>query len=341
MQMPDHSRRDLQTGYHANAASNAIIYQELARILATTRDPGIPIVVLKGTALAATTYANWALRPLSDIDLLLHRRDLEPVMAALKALRYREAYPGRDTDLDPILGYDVHLRGGPNDRVIVDLHWKLIGGDADWRAPSTQWFWEETQAWERENEQRGEGRQRTPTVFQLTPTAQLLYSAAHLTLQHGGASARLIWYYDLHLLLTRQRSHLDWEQLLARAREFRWTAALLAALRGAQERFGTPLPIELLDTLEQAQDQRSARIVARKASAVQSRTTATRDKFTSLTWPARLRLAWSIAFPSPTYMRWRYEPRPTWLWPLYYPYRWFDIARDSLSTLWQIANDRQ
>jgi hypothetical protein len=39
-------------------------------------------------------------------------------------------------------------------------------------------------------------------------------------------------------------------------------------------------------------------------------------------------------------MRWHYKPRPAWLWPLCYPYRWLDILREGLSTLWRIARNR-
>lgn len=345
-QMPERTRDELQAAYYANAAYNAIMYRELDRILAATGSRAIPMVVLKGTALAKSAYVNSALRPLRDIDLLLHRRDLVPAMEALQALGYREAHPTRDTNLNAMLGYDVHFRGGPEGGIVIDLHWNLIGGDADWRSPPTTWFWSQTRPWERGNESRDGGRRAAkpgdrPPAFQLTPTAQLLYSAAHLSLQHGGAQARLIWYYDLHLLAASQPCEVDWEQLSARAHQFRWAAALLAALRGTHERFGTPLPASFLHSLEHHQDHQSARVVARKARAVQSRTTVTRDKFTSLDWPGRLRLAWSIACPAPTYIRWRYKPRPVWLWPLYYVYRWYDMARDGLATLWRLATDQQ
>jgi len=36
-------------------------------------------------------------------------------------------------------------------------------------------------------------------------------------------------------------------------------------------------------------------------------------------------------------MRWRYRPRPAWLWPLWYSYRWFDMARDGVATVWRIG----
>jgi len=61
------------------------------------------------------------------------------------------------------------------------------------------------------------------------------------------------------------------------------------------------------------------------------------DALMALNWRTRLRLAWGVACPSPAYMRWRYKPQPTWLWPLYHPYRWFNILGDGLATLWQMV----
>ncbi len=44
--------------------------------------------------------------------------------------------------------------------------------------------------------------------------------------------------------------------------------------------------------------------------------------------------------PQPAFIRWRYKPRPAWLWPLYYPYRWFDFLFDGLRTLLLLARRR-
>jgi hypothetical protein len=53
---------------------------------------------------------------------------------------------------------------------------------------------------------------------------------------------------------------------------------------------------------------------------------------TSLDWRIRWRLAAKLLLPSPTYMRWRYNPQPDWLWPVFYPRRWWDITVDSFTT---------
>jgi hypothetical protein len=43
---------------------------------------------------------------------------------------------------------------------------------------------------------------------------------------------------------------------------------------------------------------------------------------TGLPWHLRLRSILALFFPSATYMQWRYQPNPTWTWPMYYPVRW-------------------
>ncbi|MFQ5344183.1 MAG: nucleotidyltransferase family protein, partial [Anaerolineae bacterium] len=50
-------------------------------------------MLLKGAALANTLYPTPALRPLSDIDLLIPRQHLEPAVQAVKSLGYRQPYP--------------------------------------------------------------------------------------------------------------------------------------------------------------------------------------------------------------------------------------------------------
>jgi hypothetical protein len=177
-------------------------------------------------------------------------------------------------------------------------------------------------------------------VFILAPTAHLLYLAAHLMLHHGGAEARLIWFYDVHLMVEREGDGLDWDELVRRASQFRWAPALAAALRGARDRFGTRLPDGLLEELAVAGNGQTAWLVRRRAAPLQTRATAVFAKVASLDWPARLRLMRAMLAPSAAYVRWRYKPRPPWLWPLCYPYRWADIAWEGATTLYRAITER-
>ena len=155
----------------------------------------------------------------------------------------------------------------------------------------------------------------------------------------------LRWFYDIHLLVERESRRIQWDELVARAREFRWAAAAYAALKGARDRFCSPsagegdtwLPPGVLEALAEASDLQAGRLVARRADSLQTRATGVVAAASSLSPLARLRLLLVIVMPSPAYVRWRYKPRPHWLWPLCYPYRWLDVLREGLTTLWRMA----
>jgi hypothetical protein len=134
-------------------------------------------------------------------------------------------------------------------------------------------------------------------------------------LQHGGA--RLLWYYDIHLLVTRESHRLEWDAIERSARTLGWTDPLQAALHGVRERFHTVMPSAVLTE--------SAPVVQPLGGA-KPYDEAAWDEVAGLSWKARLRFVWDHAFPGKDYIHWRYQPKPKWLWPLYYPYRWLTFV---------------
>ncbi len=336
--VPPDVQGHLRQACYATMASNLLLYRELFRILTALSTPPqspIPTIILKGAALAATVYDHIGLRPMGDLDLLVPEERLAEAAARLKALGYVEPYPEMAPGLNLLAGHHVHLQGGQDITLAVELHWTLIGGEHDWRPPSLPWFWSQTEALSL-TPHRGVGVR----ALTLTPTAHLLYLSAHLMLQHGEARSHLRWFYDIHLLIEREGQRIQWDEVVARAKGFRWAAAVYAALKGAHDRFGTRLPPGLLEALAEASDPQARRLVARRAAPLQTRATGVLDVASALSPRGRLRLLLAIAFPNPAYMRWRYKLRPAWLWPLCYPYRWLDILREGLTTIWRLARRR-
>lgn len=78
----------LKRAYYATAARNGLLYQALHEMLHALKTKGIPVIVLKGAALAETVYPHRALRPMSDVDLLIHKADLPRVEDTLMGLGY-------------------------------------------------------------------------------------------------------------------------------------------------------------------------------------------------------------------------------------------------------------
>jgi len=167
----------------------------------------------------------------------------------------------------------------------------------------------------------------------LSPTSHLMHLSAHLFLQHGAAKGRLIWLYDLHLLLRKYRQEIDWDVLIAQSRQLKWCALMEAALSQLQNTFQTEIPPNILETIKEHQNTLGQKWVTYKNKPNQSRAWAQWQKWVSLTWCGKLVYGLGNLLPSPAFMRRRYEPKPEWLWPFYYLYRWGDIAVEIGKTL--------
>lgn len=328
--LPDAVRHALRHALYQTTASNTLLYRELGRIVDCLHQQNIPVVVLKGAALAQTHYAHIGLRPMLDLDLLLPRSHLAQAIQALWALDYVQI-PEPGMGFYQISKHHM-LRNNHAPHLLVELHGRLVASDADRRAPPMDWFWEQTETWP------------TPAAWpvpasagqmlQLTPTANLLYLTAHMMLQHAQAEIRLGWLYDLHLLVTRDASRIDWNEGVRQAAAFHWGGILQQTLQQAQACFGTSSPPGLLDRLAALHAADTQPVATRPAHPLQTRPAAFWHSFVHRSWAGRLQSLWNALFPSHAYLSWRYQLAwPRWLWPLAYPYRWADLVWDMLQTL--------
>ena len=74
--------------YRREAIRGMAVREALQAILLRLQAAGIPVVVLKGAALAALVYTSPNLRTMGDIDLLVHRGDLDEVDKLLHSMTY-------------------------------------------------------------------------------------------------------------------------------------------------------------------------------------------------------------------------------------------------------------
>jgi hypothetical protein len=123
-----------------------------------------------------------------------------------------------------------------------------------------------------------------------------LYCCAHLFRQHP-ENPRLIWLNDLRLLQERLRDPTALHSLAARLDLLDDRAVMEATAISSQSLSRSESMAEMIHAIK------------------------------LLPKSTRARLLSAILFPSPDYMRWRYQPQPGWLWPAYYPRRLVDSMR--------------
>lgn len=113
---------DGRGAYLATVGQNVRFYENAARILDEAERRGLRMLPLKG-ALLAELYGDLGLRPMADLDLIAHPRDLDAVLAMMGALGFRRAYPERRR-FSRRHGHDVAFVDEAH--LPADIHWRLF-----------------------------------------------------------------------------------------------------------------------------------------------------------------------------------------------------------------------
>ncbi|MBN2448824.1 MAG: nucleotidyltransferase family protein [Lentisphaeria bacterium] len=236
--LPSGLAEALRQSYRREAVHSLLREHHTGQILSALRTAGIPVLVLKGTCLAAAVYPDPALRPMVDVDLLLRRDDLASAVESLAALGYRAPY--RFDIADECREHhhlpQLRLPGG----LAVELHWTIVrpGGSATLDQGGLDGLW---------------GRARAVVVVgvpvrMLAPEDLLLHCCLHYAWQHR-CNGTLRELADVAEVQRRYAAELDWPEIQGRAFEWKVAPAVYLALRLTAEWFGTTPPAGVLEGL--------------------------------------------------------------------------------------------
>jgi hypothetical protein len=119
--LDDDSRQRLAAARQRAWAANLRLYASSLPALQALVERDIPIIVLKGAALAYTVYDTPALRPIGDIDILVRPDDAAAAREILDRIGWRPSRHAAERDLLLCHGVGLHRGHGA-----VDLHWYLL-----------------------------------------------------------------------------------------------------------------------------------------------------------------------------------------------------------------------
>lgn len=295
----------LRIAYLRSDTANWQALQILQSLLADFDRAAIPVVVLKGGALATTLYPEPALRPMIDLDLLIPRAQIKKADSLLLEQGFVspvEMSTGFGLEL---MNYRAYDRGGINPGHI-ELHWHLFKSPYYCRRVPIQWFWDRTT----EITINGE---RTQV---LTQPAQFLHLASHFALHH--LADGLIWSYDLALLMAHQAEPVDWDVILNAAERFGLVTSLQLALSRVAETWGVIAPATQVARLERFHSFWRDRAAFSLMLAPRAHARFFLDAVAQPTFFSKVRFCVAHFFPTLEYMRSRYNLKDKRLAPFYY-----------------------
>lgn len=305
--MPPALAADLKDRARQTTLAQALAYRDLGKLLRRARTENLPVIVLKGAALAKTLYAESLRRSFGDLDLLIQEQDATRLRAAVLQEQYRETHalsPGFRESYYGEMGFHREGKAG----LELDVHWGLAEAVYFRRRMDMQWFWDRT-----ETATLGQEPMRI-----LNPTAQLVHLGAHAGLNHQD-KPRLVWFYDLALLITRRGREIDWDEADRYVRHAGLARPLRYALAETERRWGIPLPAQPLFVPPRLDPAGRMVYALTTTSFTEARTLS--DVLATPGLRPKLRFARQQLFPDAAYMRTRYNIANPALLPLYYALR--------------------
>lgn len=215
-------------------ASELFRLAETRRTLSSLEEAGIPVIVLKGTALAYSLYPKPHLRPRADTDLLFQNAEVaEAAGMVLKSIGYHcsslMAKPSKNA-----ISFEVEYRSTSKfgSSQALDVHWALAN-NALYCSRFT-------------NAELLLNARELPLLGRKAKGLSLLYAMAHACVHRvahipEGQGDKLIWLYDIHLL-SREFSEKNWQDFLQIAEHRQLAGAFHSGLQATVITFDTRVP---------------------------------------------------------------------------------------------------
>lgn len=210
---------------------NALLFDEAAGSLRALAAQGIETCLLKGAALAVAAYDDPALRPMSDVDILVRPHDLLRAAEVLRRAGWHTPFA-----LDSVEVVEAHAAPFTNEtHGSIDIHWRSL--DAPEESEGDHSLWAASR----------------PVVFSGAPTrvpapADLLLHAC-ISGQRFGEDVGCRWVADALTVVSGGGEAVDWDRLEAEARRHRESRAAADALDYLRQVFQAPIPAEVVARL--------------------------------------------------------------------------------------------
>ncbi len=294
---------------------------ELKRVLTGFTMMGVAPLLLKGAPLSFTHYAHPALRPRGDTDFLLAPAERERAEAALERLGYRRG----SGVTGKFVSYQADWSRRDSHRIEhhLDVHWRISNSQMLARLLT----FDEMAASAEPIPALG------PHARAPGPVHALLFACMH---RAGHANVpyysdgvprqggdRLIWLYDIHLLLTAM-TEAQRDEFARLAADKGLKAVCREGIEAAQRAFGTAVPLGLAKALEHSGAPEPTQRLLRGGPLQQM----WGDVRALDTWGDRIGLLREHALPGRSYMAQKYpNARLRWLPILYARRAWGGLRR--------------
>ncbi len=234
--MPQAVWDDVERQFHRHVRRNLVMTKELVRLLNLFEAQGIPAIPYKGPALATAVYGDVAWRQFGDLDILVKRRDVLTVKALLLDQGYQPEFALTPSQERAYLRSSCEYNFRDRTKGIhLEIHWRIV-------RPYLTYSLDTDRLWDQLEPVHVAGH-----VMQSLGLEDLLLILSIHGSKHQWE--RLGWIGDVAQLLCHRRE-LQWDVLMARAKQLGAVRSLGLGLFLAHDLLGAMLPTAIRQWIE-------------------------------------------------------------------------------------------
>ena len=238
--IPSFILKKLKKVYYLNATKNSLIYEELGKVLKIFSNAGLQVIVLKGAVLAEKIYGNLALRPMTDVDLLVKKEDLIFLDEQMKILGYRPSDISVK-DIDFSSGYltTIDYRSLSPNSPSFHVHWHFVNSSI----PNESYI----KSIKIEDIWRDAEKTRISDVetMVMAPHHLLIHLSEH-ALRVTHSLSKISFFCDIGEVVNSYQERLDWDRLLKESLKFNLNRMVYISLYFASRFLETKIPENVL-----------------------------------------------------------------------------------------------
>jgi len=233
--IPAPLRNELRLIHHEYWAENQKRLHHLENLLSWFEAHGIPTLVLKGMALSLVHYHDMAVRPASDLDILVPEDRAQEAIDLLEHDGWSPFLYLPNAPKNPYFFRHTHaIPFERPDYSDLDLHWHVLS-EATFHGADEP-FWRDSVPL----------AAKSVNTRALNPTDQLIHACVHGFRANELPPIR--WIADAVVIL--RTAPMDWTRLISLAKDFHVTLPLAVSLAFLRTAFPTPIPREAVEELE-------------------------------------------------------------------------------------------
>jgi len=235
---------ELKKDYFLNATKNTLIFEELGKVLETFRKAGLQAIVLKGAVLAEKMYGNLALRPMTDVDLLVKKEDLWRLDEQLKILGYKPSdISVEDIDFSSTYLTTLDYRSLSSNSPSFHVHWHFVNStipnESYIKRIKIEDIWRDAEKTKIANVE----------TLVMAPHHLLIHLSEH-ALRVTHSLSKLSFFCDIDEVVNFYQERLDWERMIKESLKFNLNRMVYVSLYFTAKFLETKIPEIVLSKLK-------------------------------------------------------------------------------------------